>query len=84
MAVGDMGEERAFFDEMHGYGEGVRDPYQTYQEILTSIDPARLKRQTKKAEDFFRKTGITFNVYGESDADERLNPFDLLPRIISA
>ncbi|MEO0608230.1 MAG: circularly permuted type 2 ATP-grasp protein [Pseudomonadota bacterium] len=79
-----MGEERAFFDEMHGYGEDVRDPYKSYHEILAAIDPARLKRQTQKAEDFFRKTGITFNVYGETDADERLIPFDLLPRIISA
>lgn len=79
-----MADDGAFFDEMHGYGEGVRAPYQTYHEILSEIDPARLKRQTKKAEDFFRKTGITFNVYGETDADERLIPFDLLPRIISA
>lgn len=73
-----------FFDEMHGYGEGIRNPYQNYHRLLSEIDPARLQRQSQKAEEFFRKTGITFNVYGEMDADERLIPFDLLPRIISA
>ena len=32
---------------------------------------------------FFRRTGITFNVYGEDDAEERLIPFDMVPRIIT-
>ena len=35
------------------------------------------------AEAFFRRTGITFNVYGQSAAQERLIPFDLIPRIIA-
>ena len=73
-----------FFDEMHGYGEGIRAPYETYHRLLSEIEPARLNRQAQKAEEFFRRTGITFNVYGEADAEERLIPFDLLPRIISA
>ena len=37
-----------------------------------------------EAEAVFRRTGITFNVYGEKDADERLIPFDIIPRIIAA
>src|SRR5262249_58745606 len=32
----------------------------------------------------FRRIGITFAVYGEADAQERLIPFDVLPRILSA
>jgi uncharacterized circularly permuted ATP-grasp superfamily protein len=79
-----MTSEEGFFDEMHGYGQQIRDPYRVYHELLSEIDPARLQRQSAKAEEFFRKTGITFNVYGEADAEERLIPFDLLPRIISA
>ncbi len=31
----------------------------------------------------FRRTGITFAVYGDEQADERLIPFDIVPRIIS-
>jgi uncharacterized circularly permuted ATP-grasp superfamily protein len=29
------------------------------------------------------ETGITFNVYGEDEAEERLIPFDIVPRIIT-
>jgi uncharacterized circularly permuted ATP-grasp superfamily protein len=35
------------------------------------------------AELVFRKTGITFAVYGEEEAAERLIPFDIVPRILS-
>ena len=41
-------------------------------------------RQSIKAEELFRKVGITFNVYGEDEAEERLIPFDLMPRIIDS
>ena len=84
MCLGSMVDERKFFDEMHGFGDGVRKPYEDYNNILTSIDTARLKTKAQKAEDFFRRTGITFNVYGAEEAEERLIPFDVLPRIISA
>lgn len=76
--------ERKFFDEMHGFGDGIRGPYKEYHSLLSDMDTAGLKRKAIKAENFFRRTGITFNVYGEAEAEERLIPFDLLPRIISA
>lgn len=79
-----MADKSKCFDEMHGYGDTIRPAYQTYHQLLNEIDPTRLKRQSDKAEAFFRRTGITFNVYGEADAEERLIPFDMLPRIISA
>ena len=31
----------------------------------------------------FRRIGITFGVYGDKDAAERLIPFDIVPRLIS-
>jgi uncharacterized circularly permuted ATP-grasp superfamily protein len=37
-----------------------------------------------EAEAIFRRTGITFNVYGDDAADERLIPFDVIPRVLSA
>ena len=43
----------------------------------------RLTKKSKEAEAFFRRIGITFNVYGQSAAQERLIPFDLVPRILS-
>lgn len=84
MCLEHMVGELKFFDEMHGFGDEVRTPYQDYHQLLRGMDTARLKNKAQKAEDFFRRTGITFNVYGDAEAEERLIPFDLLPRIISA
>ncbi|MGA9659813.1 MAG: circularly permuted type 2 ATP-grasp protein [Asticcacaulis sp.] len=65
-------------------GETVREPYSDYGKWLNKEEPSRILRKAAQAEAFFRKTGITFNVYGEDEADERLIPFDVIPRIISA
>ena len=43
-----------------------------------------LKRRRSEAEALFRRTGITFAVYGDEAATERLIPFDIIPRILSA
>jgi uncharacterized circularly permuted ATP-grasp superfamily protein len=84
MCLERMVGERKFFDEMHGFGDEIRAPYQDYDQLVRGMDTARLKNKAQKAEEFFRRTGITFNVYGDAEAEERLIPFDLLPRIISA
>ncbi|WP_417622436.1 circularly permuted type 2 ATP-grasp protein [Parasphingorhabdus sp.] len=69
---------------MLGDGDTVRRPYQDYKNWLDREDVKRLHRKSAEAEAFFRKTGITFNVYGQDEADERLIPFDVVPRILSA
>lgn len=71
------------FDEMHGHDGQVRQPYATFDGWLCNEDAARLRAKQREAEDLFRLTGITFNVYGRSEAEERLIPFDIIPRIIS-
>ena len=71
------------FDEMLLNPDGVRDPYAKYHQWFSNEDPSRLIKKSKEAEAFFRRTGITFNVYGEAAAQERLIPFDLIPRIIA-
>jgi len=72
------------FDEMNGLGQGVREPYAAVAEWLGTLRIDDLKRKRAEAEVLFRRTGITFNVYGDEDAAERLIPFDIIPRIISA
>ncbi|WP_271078406.1 circularly permuted type 2 ATP-grasp protein [Aurantiacibacter sp. MUD61] len=71
------------FDEMHAPDGSVREPYADYQKWLDAQEDGLMRRKAFEAEGFFRKTGITFNVYGEDDAEERLIPFDMVPRIIS-
>ena len=71
------------FDEMLPEPTGLRRPYAGYDSWLKNQDPARLTEKMRDAERVFRKTGITFAVYGEEEAAERLIPFDIVPRIIS-
>jgi uncharacterized circularly permuted ATP-grasp superfamily protein len=71
------------FDEMNGFGEGVRGPYQAVAEWLQTQRLDDLKQKRTDAEALFRRTGITFAVYRDGEAAERLIPFDIVPRIIS-
>ena len=70
------------FDEMITE-DGRRPPYADYSQWFDAQDPARLAKKSQEAEALFRRTGITFNVYGANDAEERLIPFDLVPRVVS-
>lgn len=72
------------FDEMIAPDGSIRPAYAAYHAWFSEQDPARLAKKSTDAEAFFRRVGITFNVYGESEAQERLIPFDLVPRILSA
>ena len=76
-----MGE---YFDEMNGAGEGVRAPYARFEDWFQGEDLSALKSKQREAEEVFRLMGITFNVYGRNEAEERLIPFDIIPRIIAA
>ena len=71
------------FDEMLPQVDGLRKPYTGYDRWLQTQQAQRLQDKMRDAERVFRKTGITFAVYGEEDAAERLIPFDIVPRIIS-
>ena len=77
-----MTKETKHFSEMIR-SDGVREPYQRYDAWFSKQDVNRLSKKAQEAEAFFRRTGITFNVYGQADAEERLIPFDLVPRILS-
>ena len=72
------------FDEMTGVDGAIRSPYGELSSWLAEIPPDILDFRRREAEVLFRRIGITFAVYGEADAQERLIPFDVLPRILSA
>ena len=71
------------FDEMRESDGSIRPAYAEYCQWLDAQDKAWMRRKGFEAESFFRRTGITFNVYGDDDAEERLIPFDMVPRIIT-
>ena len=79
-----MGNTQTYFDEMFGDGSAPRAPYDAYCKWFEGENNNRLIQKSEEAEALFRLIGVTFNVYGDSDATERLIPFDLVPRIIAA
>lgn len=78
-----MTGDKPHFDEMLLPDGSVRAPYSEFCEWYGAQDTSRLRTKARDAENFFRRTGITFAVYGEEEASERLIPFDIVPRIIS-
>ncbi|MEM7685612.1 MAG: circularly permuted type 2 ATP-grasp protein, partial [Pseudomonadota bacterium] len=75
--------DQGHFDEMYGRTDEVRGPYRDLNGWFEGEEPARLRAKQREAEELFRLTGITFNVYGRDEAEERLIPFDIIPRIMS-
>ena len=75
---------RVAFDEMTGADGQVRPAYAALAAWLGEVRPDVLDYRRREAELLFRRIGITFAVYGEADAQERLIPFDVIPRILSA
>jgi uncharacterized circularly permuted ATP-grasp superfamily protein len=80
------------FDEMYAIlpfdGSDVREHYKRYGHWLARQAPETTQARRAEAEMIFRRVGITFAVYGDKDeggvGNERLIPFDLVPRIIPA
>ncbi|WP_343520061.1 circularly permuted type 2 ATP-grasp protein [Sphingomonas sp.] len=77
-----MGTGRAF-DEIWGHGgpDKPRAEFAALSEWLADTPQSELQRRQQAAEATFRQLGITFAVYGDSDASERIIPFDIVPRI---
>ena len=73
----------AAFDEMKRADGGIRPAYGELSRWLEEVPPDVLDYRRREAELLFRRIGITFAVYGEADATERLIPFDVIPRIMS-
>ena len=84
-----------FLDEMYGPGTledfaqrrqagQVRPPYRHIDEWLRSTDQSVFASKREEADLIFRRVGITFNVYGDQAGTERLIPFDIIPRVLSA
>jgi uncharacterized circularly permuted ATP-grasp superfamily protein len=79
---------RGIFDEMTGLPNGqgpkaVRSAYAALNQWLETCPPEFFDTRRSQAELFFRRIGITFAVYGDNQATERLIPFDIIPRVLT-
>lgn len=74
------------FDEIGGQGSSAtsRPEFASLSQWMTDTPPEELARRQASAEATFRQLGITFAVYGDEDAAERIIPFDIIPRVFTA
>ena len=72
------------YDEMYAANGSVRESYRSYADWLKTTPAEVIKRKREDADIAFHRVGITFAVYGEDAGQERLIPFDVIPRIIAA
>jgi uncharacterized circularly permuted ATP-grasp superfamily protein len=72
------------FDEMFDDNGIVRPHYASLLSTFTSLPKEELQRRKQAADLSFLMQGITFTVYGRDEGTERIFPYDLLPRIVTA
>ncbi|MEO1013418.1 MAG: circularly permuted type 2 ATP-grasp protein [Bacteroidota bacterium] len=70
------------YDELYNTEGSVKEIYKTLFDLYGGHSIQDYARLSDKAKSSFFNQGITFQVYGEKDAKEKIFPFDLFPRII--
>lgn len=77
-------DPEGFFDELVD-GHGVARPFtDALVELINELPFEELHRRQKSIEQSLYKMGITFTVYSDSAGTEKIMPFDIVPRIVSA
>jgi uncharacterized circularly permuted ATP-grasp superfamily protein len=75
---------QGIFDEMLEPAGHYRSHYAAYGDWLAGTPAESMAAKRAEADLIFRRTGITFSLYGDEGGTERLIPSDPVPRIIPA
>jgi uncharacterized circularly permuted ATP-grasp superfamily protein len=73
-----------FYDEMFAGPDLARPHYERLLQRFTELTKGEFDRKRDLAELTLLRQGVTFTVYNDAQGTERIFPFDLIPRIISA
>src|SRR5882762_5936390 len=77
-------ELNEFFDEVFGENGQPRASARKLVNNIENLPEGELLNRQRAAERALLQMGITFNVYGENAGMEKIFPFDLVPRIVTA
>lgn len=77
-------ETEGFFDEMFVDRGVPRPECRSIVAALAKLQDHEIRTLQRAAEQALLNAGITFNVYGDEQGVERVFPFDLVPRIVTA
>lgn len=73
-----------FYCELLGFGENRPANVSTIRDRLDQMSLTRLRERAVDAERELYNFGITFTVYTQKDAIDRILPFSVIPRVITA
>ena len=73
----------SIYDEMLRPDGTPREHWREVDEALRGLSPGELAVIQERVTRTFSTEGITFTVYGDDEADERIIPVDCVPRVIS-
>lgn len=73
-----------FFDEVFDEKGQVRPHYRAIVDRFEAMTAEDFEHKRQATDLAFLRQGITFTVYSGNEGNERIFPFDLIPRIISA
>ncbi len=71
------------WDEMKN-AANIRPPYHTVYDAISKLNLPDLQQKDRLASELFMSQGITFTVYSDNEGIERIFPYDIIPRIITA
>lgn len=77
-------DTQGFYDELIDSDGQPRKEALPLIEHVNDLSPKELSRRQKAAERALHQQGITFSVYGDKKGTEKIFPFDILPRIVTA
>jgi uncharacterized circularly permuted ATP-grasp superfamily protein len=77
-------DSEGFFDEMIAESGGPRACVAALSRAIELLPAGELTSRQAGAERVLMQMGITFNVYGEQAGLEKIFPFDIVPRVVSA
>ena len=77
-------ETGAFWDEMFEAPDRVRPHYAALADALATLSPADVERRQAAADLSFEARGVTFAVNQGAEGADKVMPFDLVPRMITA
>ena len=75
-------KDSKFYDEIFDEKGNVKKVYQTLFDLYSGHSSQDFAKLNEKAKASFFNQGITFQVYNDKEAKEKIFPFDLFPRII--
>jgi uncharacterized circularly permuted ATP-grasp superfamily protein len=84
MPLFDTYEPGNFFDELFLKAQQPRPESALLVDRINTLSLEDLKQRQQVAQNMLFKLGVTFNVYSDSEGTERIFPFDIIPRVVSA